>query len=83
MKVIELPAIKETAEDYEGIEERILEVFRRELYFPLLDTIGFRKNVLANAKDNGLSILLRAIESGKVHFFHGTFSGTFGAAISR
>lgn len=81
MKVITLQPIKETTEDYEAIEKAIRDLFKRELYLPLLRELdGNKSRVLQNAK---LSDLHDALLSGQVTFNRGTFSGKFNSEISK
>lgn len=80
VEYVELPAIKETSEDYDELEREILEAFKRELYFPLLEIIDLPRNRLANANEGPLK---SALKQGRVTFYRGTFSGRFNAQISR
>ncbi len=81
MKVFELPPIKETTDDYDAIEKRIMAAFRKALYLPLMremDSHGPYKFV--NARKSALEV---AIGSGKVRFQAGRFTGRFGAAVTK
>ena len=78
-KVIELKPIKESTEDYEAIEKELRELFKREIYFPLLKELGMTKKSLQNSMDD----LLSAIQSGSITFNRGTFSGKFNASITK
>lgn len=80
-KVIELRPIKETTEDYEAIEKRLKELFRKMIYEPLVREFGVSKKSLTNAKDG--DALSEALQAGRVTFSRGTFSGRFNAAISK
>lgn len=79
MPTVTLGPIKESSEDYEAIEKAILELFRKEIYIPLLKEIGAPANRLQNSTDD----LLEAIRSGKIVFDRGYFRGRFNATISR
>ncbi len=80
MKSIELKPIRESTEDYERIEARIKRVFREALYYPLLKELRLPvRTVLQNAA----SPLITALESGRVTFYRGLFSGAFSAAVSK
>lgn len=79
IKSIELPAIRETTEDYDEIEEKIKMLLRREIYLPLVRELGETKKVLKNAIED----LLTAIQSGRIQFYRGVFSGKFNATISK
>lgn len=79
MGEILLKPIKESTEDYEEIEKRIKLVFRKMVYEPLLLELGQSKNVLQNSIDD----LFKALQSGRITFNRGTFSGKFNASISK
>lgn len=79
MKEVELKPIKETTEDFERLEEMIGEIFRKEIYIPLLREVNTSSKVLKNSTDD----LLEAISSGRINFANGRFTGNFNATISR
>lgn len=79
MKTIELRPIKESTEDYEEIERKIIELFKKEIYFPLLKTIGLKQKTLKNE----INELEEAIRSGRILFSQGQFSGRFNSTISK
>lgn len=74
--MITLPPIKETTEDYEAIERRIRDLFRREIYVPLMR--AFSDKTIRNSKPG----LVDALRNGRVTFNRGTFSGKFSSVIS-
>lgn len=78
-KVIELRPIRETTEDYELVEKRIRDLFKAQIYLPLLEILRAPKTALKNSKDD----LLDALRSGRVTFSRGAFTGKFTASISR
>ncbi len=78
-KPTELAPVKESTEDYERIEKRILRAFREWLYEPLLKELQTPRRVLQNTKSD----LAYAIRSGRVSFSKGVFTGKFDAAISK
>jgi SPP1 gp7 family putative phage head morphogenesis protein len=85
MSVIALQPIKETTEDYEAIEKAIRDLFKKEIYLPLLREFvqgrpEAHRRLLRNAKLPGLQ---DAIQSGQITFSQGTFSGKFNSQISR
>ncbi len=82
-KVVQLPPIKESDEDYEALEKRLKELFRREIYLPLLRILGESHNVLSNAADENYGELLDALRFGKVVFQRGVFSGRFTAGVTK
>jgi SPP1 gp7 family putative phage head morphogenesis protein len=79
VKQIELKPIKETTEDYEEVERKIKELFRDQIYRPLMRILGGHRRALLNAKPG----LLDAIKYGRIQFYRGTFSGRFNALISK
>ncbi len=86
----ELPPIKETTDDYDAIEKRIVAAFRQMLYLPLIKILKAPKSAIANAAKNPI---MEAIESGRVYtqtgpVYGGTipsieFFGTFSAEITK
>jgi SPP1 gp7 family putative phage head morphogenesis protein len=78
-KVIELQPIKETTEDFDRLESRIKELFKRTIYYPLLAELKISKSTLKNDND----ALLEALRSGRITFSRGQFTGRFDASISK
>lgn len=76
-KEIELKPIREATEDYAKIEKKIIELFRREIYLPLIKEFS-RDKILRNSLDD----LVWAILSGSITFDRGVFSGKFKATSS-
>lgn len=79
MKTIDLRPIRESTSEYDEIEKRIIELFRKHVYIPLIQEFSDSSLILRNAKDD----LFRAISSGRITFNRGVFSGRFNSAISR
>jgi SPP1 gp7 family putative phage head morphogenesis protein len=77
---IVLAPIRETTEDYDKLEKKLKELFRKEIYYPLLKELGLNQVTLANAKEDPLQLALRL---GRVTFSRGVFSGKFNAGISK
>lgn len=77
--LVELEPIKETTSDFEAIEKKILELFRREVYFPLLRDLRMPTKIL-NAVQSPTA---QALNSGRITFSRGQFSGRFSAEISK
>lgn len=81
--MITLKPIKESTEDYEEVELKLIELFRKEIYLPLLKELNIGKTI-KNAKwDVSGKSLLEAIRSGRITFNRGTFSGRFNAQVSK
>ena len=74
-----LTPIKETTEDYEAIEKKIKQLFRKEIYLPLVRLLGESTKIINEKSSN----LLNAIKFGQIRFYRGTFSGRFNAQISK
>lgn len=85
MKRKELPPIRETKEDFEGLEREIMKVLQREIYLPLvkeLRTVSTpNKAILKNSKK--VDDLATAIRAGRVHYSGGLFTGRLSAGVSR
>lgn len=79
MKLRELQPIKEDPKDFDEVEAKIRELFKRELYIPLLKLLGLPIDRLTNT----LNDLVDALQTGQITFYRGTFSGRFDSAISR
>lgn len=79
-----LPAIQERTNEYEAIEASIKNLFKKEIYLPILRELGGfvpSSRVLSNSKP--LPGLLQALVTGRVSFHRGTFSGKFNSEISK
>jgi len=77
--MIELKPIFEGTREYEEIERKIKELFKREIYLPLLREIGETSRAIQNAR----SYLVTALNTGRVTYSSGRFSGKFNAGISK
>jgi len=75
----ELQPIREGIDDWSALEDKIVELFQKEIYLPLLEIMSVSSKVLKNSSDP----LVDAIEAGRIHFDRGLFSGKFNASISR
>lgn len=75
----ELPPIRETLSDYDPIKDKIIALFRRDVYLPLLVDVTAPKSVLKNAIED----LIEAITSGRLRFWRGEFRGRFTAILSK
>lgn len=81
LKEIRLVPIKESTEDYAEVERQLKELFRREIYYPLLRELGESSTFIKNARDR--RALIRALETARVTFSRGEFSGRFSAEVSK
>jgi SPP1 gp7 family putative phage head morphogenesis protein len=75
----ELPPIREEKSDFERIEARIREAFKKLLYAPLLAELGYSRKTLLNTLDD----LYKAISQGRITFSRGAFRGRFDAQSSK
>lgn len=76
---ITLRPIKESTEEYEEIEKRIKKEFRRAIYEPILKELGESKKTLTNSIED----LYSAIQSGRLTYNRGTFSGKLNARLTK
>jgi len=74
----ELKPLKDNDKDFEGIEKKIREIFRREIYLPILKILG-----RSEALNNSLFDLLTAIQTGRLQYYRGSFTGKFNASLSK
>jgi len=80
----ELRGLKEKLSEFDEIEARIKEVFKKELYYPLARMFAFsEKELIRNAKMGGPDTLQLALRQGRVTYKDGVFSGKFNAALTR
>lgn len=64
------------------IEQRIKEQVKKKLFFPLLRVVQQPKDTLKNSFDDE-GVLWEALQTGKITFNRGTFSGKFDARTTR
>lgn len=76
--MITLSPVRDPSEEWDGIERKIIELFKREIYLPLLKEFHESSKVLKNAKND----LVDALNSGRITFNRGVFSGRFNSSIS-
>lgn len=77
-----LAPIRLRTREFDELENRIVTAFREALYWPLMVELNLPRRAMMNAAGKE-SPLLKAIQSGKVMFSGGVFSGKFTAAVSR
>lgn len=77
--MIEIKPIRISTDEYDEIEKKIKELFKKEIYYPLLKELNYKSATLKNAQDD----LLDALRSGKITFYRGKFSGNFTATTSK
>lgn len=73
-----LSPIKETSEIYEKIMDYLADIWRKEIYVPLMKDI-VRKSLIKNAYQD----LVDAISSGQIQYIDAHFEGSFSSAVSR
>lgn len=78
MKTLE--PINPSPTEEERLEEILRELFRRELYLPLVKALGTDEEILQNAKLDGLAL---AIAKGEIQYTRGGFEGRFTAQTSK
>lgn len=79
MKLRTLRPIKIVTEDFDEVERKIKDLFRKEIYLPLMAELGVPQKKLTNAIDD----LMEAIRSGRITFNRGVFSGKFNATLTK
>ncbi len=79
--VIQLAPVKESIDDYDEIEKRIITAFRKIVFLPLMREMEAKGgDRFENARRSALEV---AIGSGKVRLQAGQFSGRFGAEVTK
>jgi len=78
-RVLELTPVREDPSDYEELETRIRIAFRKKIFEPIVRIIQIPRSKLRNSSEK----LLDAIQSGRIMFSRGSFSGRFNAGISK
>lgn len=81
MKVIELPPIKETTEEWDKLEAALRKLWRDKLYVPLMKELGYPKKLLNSPRSE--KALEDALRYGRITFYRGEFSGRFNAEVSK
>lgn len=79
MNAVALKPIREKPADFEDIEKRIIALFKREIYAPLMKELGAPASTLKNSVED----LCRAISSGRLRFHRGSFTGRLDSTLSR
>lgn len=82
-KVRQLNPIYVPHSDFDAVEERIRQFFRREIYLPAMASLSIPQATLQNSPESDLSALTQALARGSVTFNRGRFSGTFSASTRR
>jgi SPP1 gp7 family putative phage head morphogenesis protein len=81
VREVVLPPVRETTEDFDALEDVISELFRSEIYLPLMEEV--EKEEPAKVLKNSPSMLLEAIRSGRIKFYRGKFNGKLNSTLSR
>lgn len=77
--MIELKPIRETSQEYDEIEKKIKDLFKREIYIPLIKEFSDNAKSLKNSKED----LNRALQSGRLTYSKGKFSGKLNATLTK
>lgn len=84
LKTVELAPIPVHLSEYDAIEKRIKDAFLELLYKPILRIIdGTGDTRVSRVTNASITALFYALQSGRVHYAHGRFSGSFSAAVSK
>jgi SPP1 gp7 family putative phage head morphogenesis protein len=76
---IQLQPIKESTIDFERMEARIKRVFKEYFYAPLLKELALPSSIISNTRDE----LYKALQSGRLSYSSGTFSGALNATLTK
>lgn len=79
-RLVAAKPVKDDPKWFDEIERRIIAVFLRAIYRPLMKIAGGKQKDFV---ENSGSSLLAALRSGRITFHHGAFKGKLSAAISR
>lgn len=74
-----LKPIRESSEDFEALEKEILDLLRREIYLPLIKLLNVPRRTIQNEDDE----IARAIQSGKLVFYRGKFTGKLNGVLTK
>lgn len=77
--LIELKPARDDLRDYDEIEEKIKALFRKKIYSPLIREFNEPVKKLTNA----LESLVSALQSGRLTYNRGKFSGKLNATLSK
>lgn len=74
------PPIREQRSDYDKMEELLADLFKKEIYEPLVESLG----IPAETKllNSNRSFLIDKIRKGDISYYRGEFSGKFSAKSS-
>ena len=75
------PPVRERNEDFDELEVMISDLFKSEIYQPLMDSLGNHGD--SRLLNSNRSFLLDQIAKGKISFYRGAFSGKFSAKTTR
>lgn len=78
-RIIKLKPIFEDVSYQDEIEKKIIELFRKEFYLPIISLLNEDKKIL-NSNTNAIR---QAISSGKIFYSNGKFQGKFTSSISK
>jgi SPP1 gp7 family putative phage head morphogenesis protein len=90
-----LPPIRERLGDYEELERFLTHFFRDDIYWPLIEEVGAPEDILQNAllgryilsrftkRESDQKALIDAVESGRLRYYRGHFTGNLSAKLSR
>lgn len=78
--MVMLQPLKQETKYWDDIEKKIIDLFKQEIYLPLLKELGQPTKIL-NVGETGA--LEEAIKTAQISFHHGEFAGKFNAAVSK
>lgn len=77
-KTVELRPVKIASDDFDAMEVYLRDIFKREIYAPLMEILNEPPSKLQNS----MSDVIAAIRRGTLYFSRGQFKGQFSAKIS-
>jgi SPP1 gp7 family putative phage head morphogenesis protein len=80
---IELKPIFEGSNDIEKIEKQLIEIFKKEIYLPLLKVLDITINKKIKNENDSTKYIERALIDNQIYYEDGKFFGKFNANISK
>lgn len=75
----ELKPIRQTKSEYDAIEKKIKELFKKEIYTSLLREFTHTERFIQNARED----VREALRTGRLTYYKGKFSGKLNASLSK
>lgn len=79
MPQIKLKPVEASVQEEDRLTKRIIALFEKEFFAPILKELGLKKSSIQNAKDD----LIKAIRSGQLVYQKGYFLGKYSSTLTR